>query len=64
MTPEDLVALLKTPSTNGRRRELALKQLGKIAGRDFGTVWDFVAWAERERPDLVLEAPPKLIRGK
>jgi hypothetical protein len=59
LTMEDAVALLKDPVAHREKRELLLKRVGHLAGREFATVWDFVAWAEVNRPDLDLKSTYK-----
>ncbi len=41
LTMEDAVAILKDPLAFDEKRNLALKRLGKFAGREFATAWDF-----------------------
>jgi hypothetical protein len=59
LTMEDIVAIWKDPMTHPEKRDLLLKRLSQLARREFATVWDFVAWAETNRPDLDLRSPYK-----
>ncbi|HEV3143993.1 MAG TPA: serine/threonine-protein kinase, partial [Gemmataceae bacterium] len=59
LTMEDIVALWKEPMCHPEKRDLLLNRLGQLVGRQFATIWDFVAWAEVNRPDLDLKSPYK-----
>lgn len=52
-----LVEMLKHPYCLGAARETLLAELGRRCGRPFGSVWDFVAWADHEAPELDLRSP-------
>ena len=57
---EQLVSELADPNLTWRM--LAMNQivdrLGKQCGQHFASMWEFVAWARKHRPDLDLTSPP------
>ena len=63
MARNDMVDLLKSPLCVGFARTVVLRELGRQAGENFGTVWDFVTWARRHEPDLDLLSPPQAHNG-
>jgi hypothetical protein len=46
------------PICRREARAVILKQLGQQCGRPFADQWDFVDWAQQNRPDLDLASPP------
>jgi hypothetical protein len=58
LSMQDLVDLLKRPNCIGATRDVILEVLSGECGRPFEDVWDFVGWAEKNRPDLDLKASP------
>jgi hypothetical protein len=57
-TEQQLVDLLKMPTCRSEARELIVRELGHQCGRPFANMWDFVDWAQKNRPDLDLTWPP------
>lgn len=51
--------LLKHPFCVGEARRAVLDALEVSYDRKFADLWDFVAYAEKEHPDLDLLTPPK-----
>jgi hypothetical protein len=58
-----LVNLLKYPLCVGLAQQVVLEELGQRTGRSFATLWDFVAWAEKNDPGLDLRTPWQPPRG-
>jgi hypothetical protein len=63
LTEQQLVDLLKMPTCVGPVRTAVLDLLGQKCGRRFTGLWDFVDWAEQNRPDLDLRSPPQRPNG-
>jgi hypothetical protein len=59
LSTQELVDLLKMPACTGGLRAEVLRLLGGQVGRHFDRVYDFVVWAEQNRPDLDLRSPPR-----
>jgi hypothetical protein len=57
-TEQQLVDFLKMPTCGREGRKVILKQLGQQCGRPFADKWDFVDWAQQNRPHLDLTSPP------
>ena len=55
---QQLVDLLKMPTCRQPARQVIVRQLGWQCGQHFDTMWDFVDWAQKNRPDLDLTSPP------
>jgi len=58
LPPQMLVDLLKHPFCVGETRRLVLDQLALHYHRPFVDQWDFVDYAEMQKPDLDLTTPP------
>jgi hypothetical protein len=63
LSVRQLVELLKTPGCVGPGRRVVLDQLGIRHRRGFADLWDFVRFAQAERPDLDLAGPPQRPAG-
>ncbi len=57
-TDQQLVDLLKMPTCQQPAREVIVRQLGWQCNQHFDTMWDFVDWAKKNRPNLDLISPP------
>jgi hypothetical protein len=55
---QTLVDLLKHPFCVGEARRLVLEQLARHSQRPFADQWDFVRFAQQEKPNLDLTTPP------
>ncbi len=59
LPPQVLVDLLKRPFVVGPQRRAVLNALEFTYDRKFKDLWEFVAFAEKEHPELDLLTPPK-----
>ena len=59
LPPEQLVELLKHPFCVKEARRAVLDALEFTYDRKFADLWEFVAFAEKEHPELDLLTPPK-----
>ncbi len=59
LPPHQLVELLKHPFCVKEARRAVLDALEFTYDRKFGDLWEFVAFAEKEHPELDLLTPPK-----
>jgi hypothetical protein len=64
LSEQQLVDLLKMPSCRREARAVLVRQLGNQCGQRFDSLWDFVAWAQKNRPDLDLASPsaPRILQ--
>jgi hypothetical protein len=59
LPPQQLVELLKHPFCVNEARRAVLDALEFTYDRKFADLWEFVAFAEKEHPELDLLTPPK-----
>jgi hypothetical protein len=59
LPPQQLVELLKHPFCVKEARRAVLDALEFTYDRKFADLWEFVAFAEKEHPELDLLTPPK-----
>jgi tRNA A-37 threonylcarbamoyl transferase component Bud32 len=59
LTDQAVIDVLKSAACMGAYRDAVLVELGRRTKRRFTDLWDFVAWARDNRPDLDLLTPPQ-----